>query len=107
MTSAHTNIRQHIVHDMSGHIASELTTAFRLHAKQLHLAGVTSAEGMAISAIVGKRFLIASLGGAALLSGKQNPLDTFDQLIAAVVADIALNREVIGRTMRETAEVGR
>lgn len=107
MTSASTDIRQHIIHDMSSHIAAELTTAFRLHVKQLNLAGVTSAEGMAISAIVGKRLLVASLVGAALLSGKQDPLDVFDQLLVALMAEIALSRTAIGKAMREAAEATR
>lgn len=90
-----TNMRQHIITDMSGHIAGELITAFRRHVTQLYLGGVSPAEGMAITAIVAKQFLIAAIGGAVILSGAKDPALIFDELVRAVFEDIALGRDQI------------
>lgn len=104
MSNPRPQMRQHIITDMSGHIAGELITAFRRHVTQLYRAGVTPTEGMAISAIVAKQFSIAAIGGAALLSGCDDKSMIFSQLLRAMVDDINLARESIAAELGKVAE---
>lgn len=100
-----TIIRKHIVDDMTTHISSELVRHFKRQVDQLEAAGVTSEEGALISAKVGKQLLVATLGGATLLTGTKDLDKTFSGLLAGVVIEIMARRELIMADLTGCAEV--
>lgn len=104
MSRPRPQVRQHIVDDMSGHIAREIITAFRRHVTQLYRAGVSPVEGMAICTIVAKQFSVAAIGGAALLSGCDDQNMIFGELLRSMVDDIDRTRESIATELGQVAE---
>lgn len=98
-----TQIRKHIVDDMAQHISSKLITDFRRSSAQMEAAGISCEEGALICAKVGKQVLIATVGGAALLTGAGDLDEAFQGLVAAVMMEIVMGREVIARELRQCA----
>lgn len=100
-----TIIRKHIVDDMTTHISGELVRHFKRQVDQLEAAGVTSEEGALISAKVGKQLLVATVGGATLLTGTKDLDKTFTGLLTGIVIEILACRASIMANLADCAEV--
>lgn len=102
-----TQIRKHIVDDMTKHISGELIRRFKRHVEQLEAGGVSSAEGALIAAKVGRDLLVATVGGAALLTGSDDLNKVFSGLTAGVIMEIMANRPSIMADLQNVAAAHR
>lgn len=98
-----TQIRKHIVDDMTKHVSGELIRQFKRQVEQLEAAGVSADEGALIATKVGKDLLVATVGGATLLTGTKDLDKTFSALIASILMEVLAGREVIMANLAECA----
>lgn len=102
-----TETRKHIVDDMTKHIVDDMIASFRRHVLRLEAGGVSSTEGALISAKVGRELLVATAGGAALLTGNPDLDKAFNGILAGVMLEIMANRPTIMANLQQVAAAHR